>query len=1027
MIDSKRIDGCNSQDFDLLRQGRVPRSHDELETYRRLVLAIRGGQKDLARIMIEEGAPVNENRFTFGHCRVSPLHRAVQLGCPDLIRLLLDYGACVNIHYFVPESPLMLSVKLRRFFITDLLLSADHLKNSDKSNSFYLSHFHIACLRGHICAARKLIEQGANVNEVVKEGSFYYSGYTPLHFAVDCQSPELVQLLIDCGASLKMKDARSYTALHLAHEVRNETIIDILLAAHMYEFGNPVDSGGFSHFHVACTRNHVSFVKYFLSQGCDVNMPCNTSMIGGNEDSYLPLEFAVEYECPDVVELLLFHGAKVMDSMEYGSIFTDAYFIGNKRIIDLLLSNKEKKGESRFIIQKMSDLCRACMGFDQEKIKQSLMRHEGNLVADLNTSFWNDFTPLHVLVMCPNIIELLTLLRVSGASSQLNVTMRDAKMRTPLHIAFESITRNDLESVIDELVNLDENPADFHGLTHFHIVCTTNRVDLIERYLDNDGNVEHFVGNDSIRWSGYGPLHFATKFKQLEVVQMLLKHGTRIFAEHENTLTPLDLAILNLNTGPAAIFEYKDEEVKILEKILSEAERSRSLNSSNSRGFSLLHVTCKSLALTRSDRAQPNYELLEQYIATHPEIINQKIDYVDSELDGKAPIHLAMRLSDIDVDLVKWLIKKGADIHIKDSNGFTPLQTDIDGRGKFRILASNPGILCVPGNPVDIRGQSYFHIGCILGDIETIKFYLRSGIDINLQTKLNIHGYYESKTPLHLAIANNSTKSIKIVSFLLSKGADPVARDATLNTPLHYACHPKTINMLISHGADVNSINVYGQTALQQMCSSPMDLEITKRTIITLLDNGADINIQDDMGKTPFTEYFLFADDEDGLQECLAILLKHAKKLEVLGRYISDVNKEARIKLINNSDVPEYHEQEFIDQCLTEIARMKSTRVDHYTSLYSILSKNPTQMASFCKNPTFLDSIQSNKFGRNFPNYGYLLKIQYKIGMMKRPRLKRCKILLSYSSGLSFELSEKILEHLDNTDLDNIIKSVESP
>lgn len=71
-------------------------------------------------------------------------------------------------------------------------------------------------------AAKFLIAKGADVNN---------SGWTPLHYAVFAEKPEMVHLLLDKGAKPDLKAPNEQTALMLAAKVGNVALIDMLLKA----------------------------------------------------------------------------------------------------------------------------------------------------------------------------------------------------------------------------------------------------------------------------------------------------------------------------------------------------------------------------------------------------------------------------------------------------------------------------------------------------------------------------------------------------------------------------------------------------------------------------------------------------------------------------------------------------------------------------------------------------------------------------------------------------------------------------
>ena len=51
-------------------------------------------------------------------------------------------------------------------------------------------------------------------------------------------------------------DEKGNTPLHLALELQNELLIDLILSEHVYKYKNPEALNKLFHFHIACTRNN---------------------------------------------------------------------------------------------------------------------------------------------------------------------------------------------------------------------------------------------------------------------------------------------------------------------------------------------------------------------------------------------------------------------------------------------------------------------------------------------------------------------------------------------------------------------------------------------------------------------------------------------------------------------------------------------------------------------------------------------------------------------------------------------------
>ncbi|KAJ8673858.1 hypothetical protein QAD02_005120 [Eretmocerus hayati] len=982
----------------------IPQSDKDWKDQQRLKSAIRHGHIELAKRLIQEGVPVNVNfSSTHGYQRLTPLHLAVQYGSLDLIEYLLGKGASVYDVDDFWESPLTLSVRLRKYAMTDLLLTADVLDNFEYDFK-PLKHLHIACLRNNITAVEKLIASGADVNVAVDKGFPYWMGYTPLHFAVESQSVDIVKLLLSNGASIMKKDSKSWTPLHLADEIRNETIIDILLSAHMFVLGNLEDDFRLSHFHIACTRNNGSIVKFFLQQGVDVN----TKVLDGRNkwSEYVPLRFAILYECPDTVEILLRNGAKLRPLYDHDEAYLGlAYEIGNQKIINLLLNSTVLANTNFRERDKLSKFQLACIENNVERIENLFSCLDENLALDLNSCTWSGSAPLHFLVESLPKDKLNCFQYLHGQG----ISIKDPRGKTPLHIFFEYRFSIREKSVPSDLLDFEKNPSDNCGLTHFHIVCSTNQVESIEKFLKYEIDVNCTVNSKSLKYFGYTPLHFAVKYEQLDAVIILLKYGAQISPQNGNGLSPFDMAIMNLNTCDFML--DTPEKWEMIWTMLLENEDSR-INL-NTKGFSLLHIACRTEV--ELDPVQ-----FSNYVEILPGGINQAIDFPASIYHKSTPLHFASKNKNLDI--AKWLIKKGADVYLENCYGHSIFQDELRSR-KYDILKSNPELIRVPGNPSERERISYFHYGCINKDRKTIEYYLNSGVDINLPVPIaGVSDWLRGKAPLHLILTRNSKNLVGIVKFLIDNGADVMARDAFFNTPLH--CMRRYFNkevgeILIDHGADVNAQNIFGETPLHKACQ---ESDTNTKKIIFLLENGADLDIEMDHGQTPLTEV---CEDYDALPrgKIALTLLKHLKKIMVLGIKVSDENRKIYSKFFERYSFDNFNEATFVEDCLKEIRAMKNLKINQFTSVYNIIFKAPLDMAYLSRNSLLRDLIDTNKSTSNFPLYGYLIQLQYKKGIFRRQLLEQSKQSFIYPNNFSAEIVDNILIYLSDCDLHNMIAS----
>ena len=133
------------------------------------------------------------------------------------------------------------------------------------------------------------------------------------------------------------------------------------------------------------------------------------------------------------------------------------------------------------------------------------------------------------------------------------------------------------------------------------------------------------------------------------------------------------------------------------------------------------------------------------------------------------------------------------------------------------------------------------------------------------------------RTPLILACQNNRLDEVR---FLVEHGADPNDTDIYNNCALVYACHsrnPEIIKLVVNtvhiktesnilllslltvidSGADVNAVNMFGDTILHSLCRVSY-LEMPFQ-IIFLIENGANIFIQSRKGNTALDLALLYS------------------------------------------------------------------------------------------------------------------------------------------------------------------------
>ncbi len=173
--------------------------------YPLLSLAVMGGRKDLAHILLSNGADVNGTQDD--NC--TALHCAIDLedeNAVEMTKFLLSAGSSVDKQSNEGRTPLH-CVKCRE--TAELLLKyGANLNSEDKYGETPL---HSAARSGRKSVAGFLIEKGAKIN--LKD----FTGRTPLHWAVEFCNEAVLQF-IKAGAKLNAVDNKGKTPLDLTEK-----------------------------------------------------------------------------------------------------------------------------------------------------------------------------------------------------------------------------------------------------------------------------------------------------------------------------------------------------------------------------------------------------------------------------------------------------------------------------------------------------------------------------------------------------------------------------------------------------------------------------------------------------------------------------------------------------------------------------------------------------------------------------------------------------------------------------------------
>lgn len=183
--------------------------------------AVNDGHFDVVKQMLEQGISADSVDVN----GITPLMVSAKLNRLDIVQLLLQYKA--NVHAQDKRQHTALHWLSNSTEIAIVLL--DHNANINSQNSYLDTPLHIAISLNHANIIKLFVQKNANINisnELLQ---------TPLMMAAEKNSKEIVELLIENGANLYAQDVSHYTAFDLVRHYNHS--YDSFL--HLLEILNP--------------------------------------------------------------------------------------------------------------------------------------------------------------------------------------------------------------------------------------------------------------------------------------------------------------------------------------------------------------------------------------------------------------------------------------------------------------------------------------------------------------------------------------------------------------------------------------------------------------------------------------------------------------------------------------------------------------------------------------------------------------------------------------------------------------------
>ena len=427
--------------------------------------------------------------------------------------------------------------------------------------------FYIAVAYGGLSMAKFLLKYGHNQLDQHSRG-----GYTPLHKAVELDSEEMVQFLLDSNALIGANDERNNTPLHIAALRGSTSIVKMLIGAGAFVSAENVDRR--VPLDLAATAGHREIVQYLLEHGGHVSHKAL--------DRWSALHRAARGGHVDTACTLLEHGANLLDRDIKGNLpIHHAARKGHRELVEQLIEWAPHLKEEQLLHTDKSgsrprEIAFFCAHYDVHKYLRTLEWQVLGIPSPHNN------ITLAIEHGHSHVIESLLQKR------QLNIEAVDEDGQPPLHVAVQEGQIEIAKMLLAAGASIEQ--SGFHGWRCIHIAASLGDVDTVEWCLQHgaDARARTSSGQQALHKSGksdptclyweaacglsknlYG-CNFVRIYlnstltvllastKSLATVRLLIEAGADVESRNDRGMTALQIAAHHneIDTVRALVTEY---------------------------------------------------------------------------------------------------------------------------------------------------------------------------------------------------------------------------------------------------------------------------------------------------------------------------------------------------------------------------------------------------------------------------------------------------------------------------------------
>ncbi|KAI8746550.1 ankyrin repeat domain-containing protein 50 [Biomphalaria glabrata] len=242
------------------------------------------------------------------------------------------------------------------------------------------------------------------------------------------------------------------------------------------------------------------------------------------------------------------------------------------------------------------------------------------------------------------------------------------------------------------------------------------------------------------------------------------------------------------------------------------------------------------------------------------------------------------------IHVIDLFLRNGAKLEDTDENGCTALIKSVTGSPSVEVLK----YLIDKGaevNRQDNKGLTALHIASKYCTFDFVNVLIKCGALVNLKS-------HDGSTPLHQAVGNKD-----IVKLLLENQANVNLEDDLGNTPLSLASDDHVVKLLIASGSDVNHRNTSGMSPLWQAAEN-----YNTKCLEILINAKADLDHDDHQKKSALSLVLNKWLPHERVQRTAKVLLDHQASVafvrpDVIHRLIATCNDSTLVQRIMKSGI----------------------------------------------------------------------------------------------------------------------------